>query len=419
MAVAIDIRGQVAGAQQARSSTQQTRLGFLTEIARSMLTGLRIAGVYGGDKNAKGAVIHPGANRRPWKSYETVAADIAASLTRLGARHVELVPEDMNMMRRFASCGIDLAWLNTGGVQGHAPMSHAAALLEMTGIPYIGHNPLAAALLDDKSAFKTQLLGLGIPTAPFATWHHGDDLKAFVAGLPRMPFAGTDGAWVVKPVSGRASLHVNLVENRANLAAVIDHVHAATSNSVLVEAYLPGQEYCIAAAPGTRFRNGQLEACDGPFCFSAVERMLAPGERIFTSMDQRPISGDRIRVLSPQDEPETVAALERLGQAVFAGFNLGSLIRLDIRADSRGKLWVLEANPKPDLKAPEAGVTSIVTTGLEAEGMGYDDLIFSIFGARICALSARESDVMRRLAASAGCARNLEALEASGCHCPS
>lgn len=415
MALAVQSGNQVRGLGHQGPGEQGLRNSLLTDMVKSLLGNLRIAVVYGGDKNTKGAVIHAGANRRPWKSYETVAGDIAASLVRQGARHVELVPEDMNMMRRFASRGIDMAWLNTGGVQGHAPMSHAAAILELIGIPYVGHGPLAAALLDDKSAFKTQLLGLGIPTAPFATWHHGDDTGAFIAELPKVAGSHGDEAWVVKPVSGRASLHVNLVENKANLPAMIEHVHASTRNSVLVEAYLPGREYCIAAAPGVRARQGQFEDYHGTFCFSAVERLLAPDEKIFTSMDKRPISGDRMRVLSPDDDLQAFQQLQQLARAVFDGFNLASLIRLDIRADNRGKLWVLEANPKPDLKAPEGDVTSIVTTGLDAEGMSYDDLILSCFGARIAALTATEPEVMQRLAARAGCIRTLEALEVRQC----
>jgi D-alanine-D-alanine ligase len=39
---------------------------------------------------------------------------------------------------------------------------------------------------------------------------------------------------------------------------------------------------------------------DTPFAFSAAERVLAEDERIFTSMDQRPITGDRISVLNAE-----------------------------------------------------------------------------------------------------------------------
>lgn len=63
-------------------------------------------------------------------------------------------------------------WLNTGGVQGESPMCQTQALLETAGIPYVGHSPLNAALLDDKGLFKLACRGLGIKTAPFIV-HNG------------------------------------------------------------------------------------------------------------------------------------------------------------------------------------------------------------------------------------------------------
>lgn len=46
-------------------------------------------------------------------------------------------------------------------------MCHTSALLETAGIPYIGHSPLNAAMLDDKGLFKLACKGLGVKTAPF------------------------------------------------------------------------------------------------------------------------------------------------------------------------------------------------------------------------------------------------------------
>jgi D-alanine-D-alanine ligase-like ATP-grasp enzyme len=71
-------------------------------------------------------------------------------------------------------------WLNTGGVQGESPMCQTPALLETAGIPYVGHSPLNAALLDDKGLFKLACRGLGIQTAPFIV-HNAACEPCFVA----------------------------------------------------------------------------------------------------------------------------------------------------------------------------------------------------------------------------------------------
>ncbi|MDH3910202.1 MAG: hypothetical protein OEU09_02830, partial [Rhodospirillales bacterium] len=76
---------------------------------------MRIAVIYGGDKTAEGAVINQTYNPRSWKSYQTVAEDIAGALRRIGFRHVHLMSEDMQLGNRLAESGIHMAWLNTGG----------------------------------------------------------------------------------------------------------------------------------------------------------------------------------------------------------------------------------------------------------------------------------------------------------------
>ena len=63
--------------------------------------------------------------------------------------------------------------------------------------------------------------------------------------------------------------------------------------------------------------------------------------------------------------------------------NLESIVRLDIRENELGQLQVLEANPKPDLKAPCEQQTSLVCTGLSSHGMSYDDLILTLLADRI------------------------------------
>jgi D-ala D-ala ligase C-terminus len=82
-------------------------------------------------------------------------------------------------------------------------------------------------------------------------------------------------------------------------------------------------------------------------------------------------------------EADLLARLHKLARDVFLEFNLGSVIRLDVRADISGNLYILEANPKPDLKRPGHGATSLICEGLSDYGMSYDDLILSLLADRI------------------------------------
>ena len=144
--------------------------------------------------------------------------------------------------------------------------------------------------------------------------------------------------------------------------------------------------------------GGRLSRRDDPFVFSALERVLEPGETIFTSMDLRPITGERARLLCPDRDREVLRTLDGIARAVADEFALEALVRLDLRSDTEGRLFVLEANPKPDLKAPSPGLTSLVSLGLAQHGMTYDDLILSLLAGRVDQLLDDRHPVIGRLA---------------------
>lgn len=345
---------------------------------------LRIAVVFGNSKDTPGAVLYPTANLRHWKSYESVAKDIAQALRNIGFQHVTTMPDGVDLVERLRAEDIHLVWLNTGGVQGQSPVCQTPALLETAGVPYVGHQPLNAALLDDKGAFKLGLAGLGLPTAEFLIWNRnrGPLDPAANADFKRA-FGAYDGPFIVKPVNGRASQNVMFIDSLAEVQDAVDQVFQTTGCLVLVERFLGGREYCIAVCGGTLARGGEVISEVESFPFSPVERQLDPDEKVFTSMDKRQITEDRVRPLDPATEGEVIAQLNELARAVYGCFNLESLVRLDVRADADGKLYILEANPKPDLARPTDNKVSIVCVGLPAMGMTYEDLILSLLVDRL------------------------------------
>jgi D-alanine-D-alanine ligase len=342
---------------------------------------LRLAVVYGGNADAPGAVMRRTYNPRPWKSYEAVARDIASALKDLGFARVEVFPEDKHLAGRLAVFEPDLVWLNTGGVQGDAPMAHAPALLEMLGIPYVGPSPLNAATLDAKHAFKTQLLGLGVPTAPFATWDESDRTRG-AEGFARI-LPGHPGPFVVKPVHGRASLHVEIAETRAALPCAVESVVEKNAALALIEPYLGGVEYCVSVMGPVVCRGGAVKVQREPFTFSVIERRLSPGERIAPSIDRKPVTTDSFRLLGTPADAAARAELAAIAADIYTRLRLDCIVRVDLRRDAAGRIMVLEANPKPDLKRPDGTMMSFVAAGLGDAGMSYEDLILSILANRL------------------------------------
>ena len=74
---------------------------------------------------------------------------------------------------------------------------------------------------------------------------------------------------------------------------------------------------------------------------------------IFTSIDVRPITKDRIHFLDPKIDAPVRKQLDQIGCEVFREFGLATLTRMDIRADDAGDLFILEAQSRAGSQARE------------------------------------------------------------------
>ncbi|MEO6861044.1 MAG: ATP-grasp domain-containing protein [Microcoleus sp.] len=249
-------------------------------------------------------------------------------------------------------------------------------------------------MLDNKHAFKRELESVGIKTAPFMTWHPSQGiLQPQKHERFAIAFGEYQGPFIVKPVSGRASLHVHFVDKLEGLSRAVAEVHRATHNTALIEKYLPGREFCVAVCGYVTYAKGGFTKNTKPLAFSTVERVFETEERIFTSMDKKAITADRGRLMGAE-EPELKQQLIELARKIYWEFSLNSLVRIDVRSDADGELYVLEANPKPDLKHPGENVTSLVALGLAEYGMSYNDLIFSLLADRLDYLLTQHIEII-------------------------
>ena len=249
---------------------------------------LNIAVVYAGNKREEDAVVNITRNTRPWKSYEVVANDICTALVRLGFKNTITLKEDIHLIDALRRNNIHMVWLNTAGVQGHNPTAHAPCVLEMAGIPYVGHNPLLSTILDNKHCFKRELISYGLPTPRYMVWDMTrGHLQPDINFRFRVNFKDYKGPFVVKPVSGRASLGVEIVDHVKDLSAAVTGVYQRAQNYVIIEEFMEGKEYCVSVCSNIVVKAGELVWCDAPFVFSEIERRFEEGERIFTSMDVR------------------------------------------------------------------------------------------------------------------------------------
>lgn len=362
----------------------QDLLSVLAMIKRNA----NVAVIYSGDPKESKHVVFKSLNPRTWKSYQQVAQDIVQALQTLGFKKVFLLEEGASLTHQLKQHSIQYAWLNTGGVQGFDAAGHCASTLQSLGIPYVGHTPLQSALMDDKVFFKHFLLGAGFRTAPFVTWHPKDDKSeqnraVFEQKITNI-FSWDNGHCVIKPATGRASQHVYVADDVKEVLLLCQRVYAETGNKVLIEQFLPGREYCVAAMARPITQQSSQSSWwtsrhQSPCCFAQLERVLEDKHSIFTSMDIRPINDTVVKRLTPENDGNIIRELNAIAQSIYNRLGLHGLIRLDLRMDAAGRLHILEANPKPDLKAPEEGVSSLVAMGIDQIGLNYPEFIEQLF----------------------------------------
>jgi len=143
---------------------------------------------------------------------------------------------------------------------------------------------------------------------------------------------------------------------------------------------MAGREYCVAVSGPLLYRGDEITISDHPIAFSALERKLESSEKIFTSMDRKSISEDRIIKIK---EDKIKNNLYEIAYKIFERLQLKSIVRIDLRADENGELNVLEANPKPDLKMPSEKSASLVALGLSENNLSYCDLMKSLLAGSI------------------------------------
>ena len=357
----------------------------LQRVIEQLMPRLRLAVIFGGDKSTGGSVLYRSRSARSWKSYQPVAEDIAASLeAKIGFRHVEVFPEDMQLGERLRDRGIHMAWLNSGGIQGYITSLTPPARRQCGRSPFVGHVRSAPPHWTTSTPSNVRRCARACPTPPFSTWHmsRGRFLPELNSRFVRA-FGEYQGPFVVKPVSGRASLHVHVVHDRkGSVGRRRRCVHAHQQR---------GADRKIHVRPGVLRGRGRPDgrarwsnyARPRTVTFGALERLFDGDEKIFTSMDVKPITSNRFKDVDQNLEPELWTSIHSLAREVFCEFNLGTLIRIDLRADENGQPHILEANPKPDLKLPVNNVTSLVSAGLAQAGLAYDDLILSLLADRV------------------------------------
>jgi D-alanine-D-alanine ligase len=237
---------------------------------------------------------------------------------------------------------------------------NVVSYLELLRVPYTGCNPRGLLLARDKALAKKLLTYHRIPVAEFAVFQIGRAVRR--PKRLRFPL-------IVKSLTKEASAGIaqaSVVDDDEKLGERVRFIHETIGTDALVEHYLDGREFYVGV-----IGNQRLE-------------VFPIWELLFTKMpdDAHHIATDQVKWNAAYRErrgiktaeaklPEATALrIQHLCRRVYRTLGLSGYARVDLRLDADGKIYVLEANPNPQLAYGEDFAESA-----EKAGFSYGALL--------------------------------------------
>lgn len=339
---------------------------------------MKVAVLFGGTSTERDVSIASGAqvvNALREAGHDVVAVDTAtgalsaADEQRLLASGVAPAPPeeaaldllrtgDVTALTRAPElAGVDVIFLALHGGTGED--GTLQALLDLTGIPYVGSGMLASALAMDKDISKRLLRDSGVPTPPW--------LMAPVTVRDVLEMTGFPT--VVKPSKQGSTVGLTVVKRPEDLDAAIAEAFRF-DDEVMIERFIPGRELTVPILADEALPVGEI----------IVQREIFDYESKY-----QPGMADEI---FPADlTGEQTVTIQFLALKAHRALKLSGYSRIDFRLDEEGTFWCLEANTLPGMTA-----ASLFPKGAAAAGISFPRLCD-----RLCRLAIEEHRGKRRV----------------------
>jgi D-alanine-D-alanine ligase len=249
---------------------------------------------------------------------------------------------------------------------------NVVSYLELLRLPYTGCNPRGMLLARDKALSKKLLHYHRIPVPEFTVVARGRK--------PR-PSKRLSYPLIVKSLTQEASIGISqasVVEDDARLRERVQFIHDSIGTDAIVEQYIEGRELYCGVVGNQRLQL--LPVWEMTFAHMPDGQRRIATERVKWSTKYQKRVG--IDTAAAKGLPDGAAdRIQHISRRVFQVLQLSGYARIDLRLDPEGRVFVLEANPNPQIAKAEdfaesaaaAGVTysallqRILTTGLRWE----------------------------------------------------
>jgi D-alanine-D-alanine ligase len=232
--------------------------------------------------------------------------------------------------------------------------------LELLRVPYTGCNPRGLMLARDKALSKTILHYHRIPVPDFSVVHLGRKVRRpKKLGFPL----------IVKSLTQEGSTGISqasVVEDDHRLGERVKFIHESIGTDAIVERYVEGRELYVGIIGNqklTVFPVWELH-----FTKRADEVHRIATERVKWSTKYQRKYGIKTQAARLSDDAST--RIQHLCRRVYRSLSLSGYARVDLRMDDTGKVYVIEANPNPQL-----GYGEDFAESAERVGVSYEQLL--------------------------------------------
>jgi D-alanine-D-alanine ligase len=238
--------------------------------------------------------------------------------------------------------------------------------LEMSKLKYTGCNSRGLLLARDKALTKKLLTFHRIRVAEFAVARRGRRFRRSAKlGFPL----------IVKSLSLDASVGISqasVVESDEKLAERVAFVHESLGTDALVERYIEGRELNVGIVGNRRLTAFPIWELTFENMPEGTRKFAT--ERVKWDSDYQERNG----IFSgPAEElsPALVQKIQEIGRRVYRALYLSGYARVDLRLTEAGEVYVVEANPNPQLAHGED-----FADAAEEAGLGYGALLQRLVG---------------------------------------
>ncbi len=246
---------------------------------------------------------------------------------------------------------------------------NVVSYLELLRVPYTGCNPRGLTLARDKGLARKLLAYHRIPFPDFTV--------VPVGRKPRVP-KRMSYPLIVKSLTYEASAAISqasVVANEDQLKKRVRFIHDTLLTPAIVEEYIDGRELYVGV-----LGNHRLEVF--PVWEMTFGKMIGDNWPIATERVKWNVSYQKrhgIDTAQAKLPADVVAKIQHLAKRTYRALELSGYARIDFRMNSSGAIYVIEANPNPQLAEAEDFARSAAKAGVT-----YPDLL-----ERIMALGLR------------------------------